>query len=306
MSYCVKPGCIKPQNPETSKFCSFCGSKLLLRERYRPIKHIATGGFGRTFLALDELSPNQASCVVKQFYFLEDNSEYLNKAVELFRQEAVHLDTLGKHPQIPSLLAHFEHEERLYLVQEFIEGQTLEQELQQGVFDESQIWEVLQDLLPVLKFIHQHRVIHRDIKPENIIRRHGDRKLVLIDFGIAKHVTDSALLRKGTEIGSQDYVAPEQAKGKAVAASDLYSLGVTCIRLMTRVPLSEMFDRDEERWWWVIFLPKGRRVSDRLGVILDKLLQTKVSQRYSSADEVLQAVNSNSSIVTSKINLLGC
>lgn len=227
MSYCLKPGCQNPQTADRWHFCLSCGSKLLLKERYRPIQPLDRGGFGRTFLAVDEDIPSKPHCVVKQFYFLDQNPEYYNKAAELFRQEAFHLNVLGTHPQIPSLLAYFEQEQRLYLVQELIDGQTLEQELQQGAFDESQIWELLEDLLPVLKFIHNHQVIHRDIKPENIMRRRGnyptetlpfgsasgDRDLVLIDFGIAKHLTDTALLRQGTAIGSQEYAAPEQANG---------------------------------------------------------------------------------------------
>lgn len=305
MSYCLKPGCQNPQTADRWQFCLSCGSKLLLKERYRPIQPLARGGFGRTFLAVDEDIPSKPYCVVKQLYFLDQNPEYYNKAVELFRQEAFHLNALGTHPQIPSLLAYFEQEQRLYLVQELIDGQTLEQELQQGAFDESQIWELLEDLLPVLKFIHTHQVIHRDIKPENIMRRRGnspretlpfgsasgDRDLVLIDFGSAKHLTDTALLRQGTAIGSQEYAAPEQAKGKAFPASDLYSLGVTCIRLLTNVPPLDMYDIDEHRWWWRHHLPKGRSVSDRLGQILDNLLQHSISQRYSCADEVLPANN---------------
>ncbi|MEK0180300.1 protein kinase domain-containing protein [Microcoleus anatoxicus] len=112
--------------------------------------------------------------------------DIFQKALELFRQEAIRLDELGNHPQIPNLLACFEQETQIYLVQEFIEGLTLKQELDQNIYSENQIWQLLQDLLPVLQFIHEHRVIHRDIKPENIIRRQSDNKPVLIDFGIAK------------------------------------------------------------------------------------------------------------------------
>ncbi|MEO6861133.1 MAG: serine/threonine-protein kinase, partial [Microcoleus sp.] len=290
MSYCINPECQKPENPNTAEHCLNCGFNLLLRQRYRPIQLIGRGGFGKTFLAIDEDIPSQPRCAAKQFYFHDRDSKIFNKALELFHQEAIRLDEL-KHPQIPKLLACFEQERQIYLVQEFIDGPTLKQELDQSVYDENKIWQLLQDLLPVLQFIHDSHVVHRDIKPENIIRRQSDNKLVLIDFGIAKLLTDSALLRSATLIGSQDYVAPEQMRGKVFPASDLYSLGVTCIRLLTQVPPLDMYDCNTECLWWRDFLPKGTSISNELGEILDKLLQTHLCQRYSFAAEVLQDIN---------------
>ena len=291
MSYCLNPECQEPENSDTAEHCLNCGSNLLLRQRYRPIQLLGKGGFGKTFLAIDEDIPSHPHCAVKQFHFYDRDPEIFNKAVELFHQEAIRLDELGKHPQIPNLLACFEQENQIYLVQEFIEGPTLKQELDESIYDEAQIWQLLQDLLPVLQFIHDKRVIHRDIKPENIIRRQSDNKPVLIDFGIAKLMTDTAILRPATLIGSQDYVAPEQMRGKVFPASDLYSFGVTCIRLMTQVPPLDMYDYKTERWWWRDFVPKAKSISDELGEILDKLLQTHLNQRYGFAAEVLQDID---------------
>jgi WD40 repeat protein len=123
MSYCLNPDCQKPQNPNRTKFCQTCGTKLLLAERYRAIKPIAQGGFGRTLLAEDEYKPSKPQCVIKQFYPQGQNNA--GKAAELFQQEAVRLEQLGKHPQIPELFAHFEQDNRHYIVQEFIDGQNL-------------------------------------------------------------------------------------------------------------------------------------------------------------------------------------
>lgn len=310
MSYCVTPGCFTPQNPAKARFCFSCGSKLWLKERYHSIQPIGRGGFGRTFLAVDEDLPSKPRCVIKQLCLQSQDSLVLKKATQLFQQEAERLDELGKHPQIPTLLAHFEQNKQLYLVQELIEGQTLEQELEQkGVFNESQIWELLRDLLPVLKFIHDRNVIHRDIKPANIIRRRSDslsfgndfakldsyasRQLILIDFGVAKLLTGTALFHTGTTVGSPEYMAPEQTKGKALPASDLYSLGVTCIHLLTNVPPFDMFDIINNRWAWRDFLLKDKVVSERLGHFLDKLLENTIARRYQSASEVLQVLNSS-------------
>jgi len=296
MTFCVTPGCLAAQNPDSARYCLSCGAKLLLKERYRALQPIGSGGFGRTFLAVDEHIPSKPLCVIKQLYIQSPGSLVARKAAELFRKEAVRLDQLGKHPQIPTLLAHFEQNRQLYLVQELINGETLKQELEnKGAYNEMQICELLHDLLPVLQYIHTHKVIHRDIKPSNIMRRpllqSETGGLVLIDFGVAKLFSDSALLQTGTITGSPEYMAPEQIKGKAFPASDLYSLGVTCIHLLTKVPPLDMFDALNDRWVWRDFLPPGKQVSDRLGKILDKLLQNSLKNRFQCANEVRQALN---------------
>jgi serine/threonine protein kinase len=197
---CLNPACYNPQSPDGIKFCVNCGVPLvILRNRYRPIKPLGGGGFGKTYLAEDIDKLNQ-KCVIKQFAPQVQGTGALQKATELFEQEARRLEQLGEHPQIPTLLAYFQADGRLYLVQQFIDGQDLLKELQQqGNFSEEKIRELLGDLLEILKIVHQEKVIHRDIKPENIIRRRlansplnqGGKKadLVLIDFGASKQVT---------------------------------------------------------------------------------------------------------------------
>ncbi|HLP89429.1 MAG TPA: serine/threonine-protein kinase [Nostocaceae cyanobacterium] len=278
-------GCLYLHNPEQNLYCLQCGQPLLLKDRYRPLRQIGCGGFGRTFLAVDQHIPSQPECVIKQLSFSSADPATFAKAIALFRQEAVRLDEL-RHPQIPQLLAHFEQRNQLYLVQELIAGQTLAQELHHnGVFSEEKIWQVLQSLLPVLQFIHSHQVIHRDIKPANIMRRSAGGELVLIDFGVAKHYTHSVLQQTGTTIGSPEYMAPEQTRGKATPASDLYSLGVTCLNLLTGVSPFDLYDVSSDRWVWRDYL--HQKVSDRLGQILDKLIENALSQRFQSAEQVL-------------------
>jgi serine/threonine protein kinase len=290
MSYCLNPHCPKPENPDDVKFCRTCGTKLLLKERYRAIKPIGQGGFGKTFLAVDEDKPSKPRCVIKQFYPQSQGTNTLAKAVELFNQEAVQLDELGKHPQIPELLAYFTQENRQYLVQEFIDGQNLAQELaHRGAFSEIQICQLLSDLLPVLQFCHARHVIHRDIKPENIILRESDRKLVLVDFGAAKSATGTALNKTGTSIGSPEYVAPEQMRGKAIFASDIYSLGATCINLLTVRSPFDSYNTNNDTWVWQQYLQTP--VSNELSRILNKMLESIPIRRYQTVDEVLKDLN---------------
>ncbi|MEH2194731.1 MAG: serine/threonine-protein kinase [Nostoc sp.] len=297
MSYCLNPHCPKPENPADVKFCRTCGTKLLLKERYRAIKPIGQGGFGKTFLAVDEDKPSKPRCVIKQFYPQSQGTSTLAKAVELFNQEAVQLDELGKHPQIPELLAYFTQEDRQYLVQEFIDGHNLAQELaHRGAFNETQIRQLLNDLLSVLKFCHARHVIHRDIKPENIIREsdaygkgEAQRKLVLVDFGAAKSATGAALNQTGTSIGSPEYVAPEQMRGRAVFASDIYSLGATCINLLTARSPFDSYDTHNDTWIWQQYLKTP--VSNELNRILNKMLEGIPIRRYQTVDAVLNDLN---------------
>ncbi len=292
MSCCLNPYCQTPtSNPTSTQFCRSCGLNLLLKDRYRALKLIGQGGFGRTFLAVDEHKPSKPPCVIKQFFPQALGTNKAQKAAKLFAQEAVRLDDFGKHPQIPELFAHFEQDDRQYLVQEFIDGQNLAQVLaSQGTFNEMQIRNLLISLLPALEFIHSHNVIHRDIKPENIIYC-PDGELVLVDFGAAKYATGTGLLKTGTTIGTPEYVAPEQARGKAVFASDLYGLGVTCIYLLTQVSPFNLFDTGEATWVWRHYLVNNP-VSDELGYILDKLIENATKRRYQSAAEVLKDLNS--------------
>jgi WD40 repeat protein len=287
MSYCLNPACQQPQNSGDAIVCQTCGAGLLLGERFRALQLIGQGGFGRTFLAVDEAEPAKPLCVIKQL--LPRDPGVAQQAATLFQQEAERLAELGQHPQIPELLARYELDNAQYLVQEFIDGANLETVLaEDGPFREAQIRDLLADLLPVLRFIHSYQVIHRDIKPANLIRPYGGDRLVLVDFGASKYATGTALARTGTVIGSAGYVAPEQAMGKADFASDLYSLGVTCIHLLTGMHPFDLYSVGEDTWIWRDYLP--RSISGQLRRVLDKLLQRATSQRYRSATEVLQAL----------------
>jgi len=303
MICCLNPKCKKPQNPDGATVCESCASPLtpLLRNRYRPVQPIGQGGFGRTYLALDE-DRLGTQCVVKQFSPQVQGTKSLEKAVRLFNQEAVRLDELGEHPQIPRLLAYFEQDNFLYLVQQFIEGQSLLQEMRQnGAFNERQIRDILADLLPVLRFIHGHQVIHRDITPANILRQKSNDRLILIDFGVAKQIGESTAGETGTRIGTEGYAPIEQFRGgRAYPASDLYSLGATCLHLMTESRPDNLYDPLEGRWIWREYLvDRGTTVSDQFATIMDLMLKDLVSERYQSADEVMRDLNADYFIPTS-------
>jgi len=289
---CLNQDCLT-FNSINNKFCEKCGKKVLLRERYQAIKSIGQGSFGRTFLAKDLDKPSKPYCVIKQFFPSAQGTNNIEKASELFAQEAERLEQLGKHPQIPELFAYFVTDDgRQYLVQEYIAGDNLQEELKNhSVYREAEVKDLLIDILNILKFVHENQVIHRDIKPENIIRRTNDQKLVLVDFGAAKYIpSPTALNVTGTVIGSAQYWSPEQARGQPRFASDLYSLGVVCIHFLTLVDPFKLFDTSENDWAWRDYLVNNP-VSNQFGQVLDQLIAMGLKKRFADVDKVLKSLN---------------
>jgi serine/threonine-protein kinase len=268
---------------------------LLLGGRYIVEKPIARGGFGATFLARDRYTPAMKRCVVKLLQPIGFTSQQMAIAKQMFEREATVLEDLGTHPQIPDLLAYFEvqsgQDEFFYLVQEFVDGFTLEKviEMHGGAIAEADALEIMQSLLPVLTFIHNKGSIHRDIKPANIMIRQADQVYFLLDFGAVKQVAGVAQGQKSTGIFTPGYGAPEQMRGDTVfPATDLYAFAVTCLFLLTGKEPEELFDVNYNRWTWDRFV----KLSPNLNNVLHKMLETAPSDRFSSADEVLQALNS--------------
>ena len=291
MSYCLNPIYPTPENPSHSDVCQTCGFALRLKNRYRAIRAIGRGGFGRTLLAVDEPQPLKTCCVIKQFLPQPENLTHTEKASNLFKEEVLRLRDVGKHPKIPDLLGYCSQQGYQYLIQEFIDGRDLAKELtEDGAFSELKIRQLLEELLPVVQFIHDRHIIHRDIKPANIIRRRTDRSLFLVDLGAAKQTTGTALAQTGTVIGSAEYVAPEQSHGKAVFASDLYSLGATCIHLLTGISPFDLYNSHEGIWVWQDYLPQP--VSRSLASVLNKMLQNATSKRYDCATQILADIRS--------------
>ncbi len=314
--YCTRPGCPRPNNhfadlddkatlkTAQQKFCTACGMPLILVGRYIPSRLLGQGGFGAAFLARDRYTPALRQCVVKQFQPSGDlNPQQLKIAQDLFEREAEVLEQLGStHPQIPDLFAFFplitpsiqfgKEDQFFYLVQEFIDGEDLEAELRKkGKFSEAEALEVLQEILNVLKFVHENSSIHRDIKPSNIMR---DRKgrLFLLDFGAVKQVTTAAVgtpSGRSTGIYSMGFAPPEQMSGGQVYPStDLYALAVTVITLLTGKEAGELYDSYNNNWNWRNYA----QVSDTLGNVLDRMLLSAPNQRFQSAQEALDALSS--------------
>ncbi|ERT06506.1 phosphotransferase enzyme family protein [Lyngbya aestuarii BL J] len=266
-----------------------------LLSRYQVTQKIGVGGFGETYLAVDLALPGQPECVVKHLSPKDTSPHVLSVAQRLFEQEAQLLHRLGEHSQIPRLYAHFNDSGEFYLVQEFIEGKDLSHELQPGQpWSEEKTLKLLSEILEVLAVIHQQNVIHRDLKPTNIMRRKSDDKIVLIDFGAVKEIQGIAVNAQGQThltvgIGSPGYMPSEQAQGRPKLASDIYAVGIIGIQALTGLKPSQFpHDQKTDEILW----RNHANVSDELAEILNKMVQERLSDRYSNASEALTSLTS--------------
>lgn len=290
--------------------------------RYHILQSLGGGGFARTYLAEDRQLPDRHQCVVKQLKPHTTNPTTLQIARRLFETEAQVLYRLGHHEQIPQLFAFFEEDQEFYLVQEFIEGHDLTQELvpnfsvsptlpppdpsihssltqvlpntSKGGLNESETIILLQDILKILDFVHQQNVIHRDISPKNIIRRKKDHQLVLIDFGAVKQITTQMLNAPSQSglsvgIGTPGYMPGELARGNPKPSSDIYAVGMIGIQALTGItPHQLQIDPDTEE---IIWQNQGS-VSPEFAEVLNKMIRYDFRERYGSAREALEAIKS--------------
>ncbi|ELS01061.1 serine/threonine protein kinase [Xenococcus sp. PCC 7305] len=269
---------------------------MLLNDRYRILDTLGRGGFGETYLVEDRHLPSKRKCVLKQLNPIVEQSETPSWMKERFQREAAILEELGdESKQIPRLYAYFAEEGKFYLVQEWIEGETLAQKHQrQGNLNSQQVQAILAQLLPVLDFLHQRQIIHRDLKPENIILRQSDRLPVLIDFGAVKeamstqanHSNNSSL---SISIGTPGYMASEQAAGRPAYSSDLYSLGLTAIFLLTGKSPQDL-ETDPETGE-IIWQEYAKNLDPKLVLVLDKAIQFHPRDRFNSAAAMLSALD---------------
>lgn len=258
-----------------------------LDQRYQVRKALSFGGFSQTYLAEDIRRPSHPLCVVKHLTLASEDPALLQEARTRFAREAEILESLGKHDQIPQLLAFFEEDREFFLVQEFIDGTAFSDELLSAEpFSEAAALEFLADVLSILVFIHDQQVIHRDIKPSNLIRRRLDGKMVLIDFGAVKAVAAQAVQSPVTiQIGTPGYIPPEQAAGHPHFNSDLYALGMTVIQALTGKPPEQLVRTDGQRIWQdKVELSRG------FATVLERMVCDHYSQRYASARECWEAL----------------
>jgi serine/threonine-protein kinase len=274
----------------------------MLQNRYSIIKELGEGGFGKAFLAEDTQMPSHRKCVIKQLKPISDNPNIYKLIQERFNQEAIILEKLGtENKQIPSLFAYFQEDNLFYLVQEYIEGITLTDLVQQkGILPEAEVRKILLNVLPVFDFIHSERIIHRDIKPDNLILRDKDQLPVLIDFGAVKETMGTIVTTSGTPtssiiIGSPGFMPSEQSIGRPVYATDIYALGLTAIFLLTgKLPHELTTNQATGEIQWLEFCQTP--ITADLASILNKAIAPHYKDRYLKAKYMLEALKGQSTI----------
>ena len=267
----------------------------LLQNRYRLLNILGQGGFGRTYL-VEDLGRFQERCALKEFIPVQSGPYVLEKSKELFQREAAILYQI-QHPQIPQFRAIFEENQRLFLVQDYVEGKTyrellLDRTSTGHTFSEAEVLVFIRQMLPVLAHIHARGIIHRDISPENIILRENDKLPVLIDFGVVKELATKVQSPEGTAhattVGKIGYAPIEQLQsGRATASSDLYALAVTAIVLLTGKEPQELLDQTTLLWNW----QQRVQVSTDLTLVLNRMLSRSPADRYQSVSEVAKALD---------------
>ncbi len=266
----------------------------ILAGRYQIVEPLGSGGFGKTFKAKDLHLPGYPLCVVKKLQIQTHDPRELAIAKRLFDNEATILYKMGCHTQIPQLLAHFEQDGELYLVQELICGQPLNLEILPGrPLNESYVLSLLQDVLEVLAYVHGQGVIHRDLKPANLIRRSQDRKIVLIDFGAVKEVSNQATSISGQTqltiaIGSPGYMPMEQIMGKPRLSSDIYALGIITLVALTGIPPQQLPHDLRTGEYSCATCLRHKSINPGLAAIIDRMVHDSLSLRYKNAKQVLE------------------
>ncbi len=260
----------------------------IIRDRYQILRSLGQGGMGTTYAATDRATGKSVAVKALSLRQLTDW-----KTLELFEREAKVLESLH-HPAIPNYLDHFQidlPQDRLfYLVQELAEGESLAQRVEQGWrVTEAEAKQIAIQILDILNYLHQLMppVIHRDIKPQNIIRQ-PDGRLFLVDFGAVQAVYRNTLTAGSTVVGTFGYMPPEQFRGQAYFASDLYALGATLLFLLTHQSPADLPQRRMK-----IQFRDRLAVSDEFAEWLDRMLEPAVEDRFHSAQEALQALQNS-------------
>jgi serine/threonine protein kinase, bacterial len=271
-------------------------STIHLNNRYQVIQVLGDGGFGQTFLAEDTYMPSRRCCVIKQLKPIANAPQTYQIIQQRFEREAATLEYLGENNnQIPKLYAYFLENGQFYLVQEWIKGQTLRDiVITKGLVNETTVRKILVSLLSVLDYVHSQGIIHRDIKPDNIILRSHDLQPVLIDFGAVKETIRSEIgvsfPTHSIIIGTPGYMPSEQAVGRPVYASDIYSLGLTAIYLLTGKNPQELPTNPQTGE--ICWLQHAPHVSLDLAKILNLAIKPQASDRFDNANKMLYALQS--------------
>jgi eukaryotic-like serine/threonine-protein kinase len=268
----------------------------IIAQRYRIIDKLGQGGIGITYEAEDLKSSQRVALKAVSLRRTDDA-----KVLELFEREARILAQLN-HSAIPHYLDYFQVDKRrhrlFYLAQQLAPGQSLAALVEKGWHpDNAQVQCIAIQILEIMVYLQQltPSVIHRDIKPQNIIRR-NDGHLFLVDFGAVRDVYHNTLTGGSTVVGTYGYMAPEQFRGQAVLATDLYGLGATLIFLLTQKAPTDLPQHKLK----IDFRPYVS-VTKHFADWLERMIEPVTEERFQSAAEALAVLRGKKVFIHSAI-----
>ena len=297
MSYCLHPDCCAPFNPPAQKICRSCGSKLLLKVRYRADRLIDRGQFIRLFQGIDTHSQN-SPLIIKQVLLpkaLLRETRQRKLAIEILHETSEKISRLAavKNLQIP--LDYVISGQGLYWIEAPLQGETLTEILANLPYlSDVQVQKLLQDILPAMDALHRQALVHRAICPDNLIYTSHTGQFILANLGLTQLVTEALYAEipslVDAAIAEPMYLAPEQLKGRSVPASDFYSLGVVCLQALTGIEPIHLIDQGGKIWHYQDFL-HDRYINPAFCQILDKMLSPHLINRFLRAEEILRQLN---------------
>ena len=269
----------------------------ILGDRYYLHYLVAQSNYSKIFLATD-LAINDRKCAIKQLSPSYCPVEIRSKVKSAFLNEARVLKQFARqHSQICQYYSYLVDRGNHYIVQEWVEGTTLRERLQQSPkLSEAEIKHIVLNVLSTLEHVHSRGIIHNDIKPDNIILRLQNNLPVLIDFGVAKKINDDY---EHNIVGTPGYMSIEQAMGKATFSNDLYSLGLTAIHLLTgKSPQEIDLNSERDNFWH-----RAKSSFDpKLVAVIDRAISVRENERFTSAREMSDTLKSKDLVLMGSVN----
>lgn len=267
-----------------------------LQNKYHILQTLGQDALSETFLARDKNWFLRRRYIIKKFRPILGNSHVAQIRRVFYREASILKKLSGKNRQIPRIYQYFTDGEDFYLVREWIDGLTLQQKVeQQGTLSVAEVKQVLGSLLSCLKYIHSHGIVYRQLKPSSIILRPSNQGYLPIpiyfggvkDLEVKVHQPNQRSLVLAHQ---REYIPPEQEQGESVYASDLYSLGLTAIYLLTgKNPAEFPVDPHTQKLLW------RSEIADRrthLTRVIDRAICPNIEERFTSAEAMLQGLNS--------------
>ncbi len=267
----------------------------LLHGRYKAIEVLISTGWEKVYIGEDLYRGGFPKRIIQEIQPISNDPEFIQAVKHLFNREAQILKTLGEEDRIPQLIDYLEVEGMLYLVQDFIVGETLTKELYHDCpWSQERVIKLLEEVLSIIEFVHSHGILHGNIQPDKLIRRESDGKLMLAGLSVLNQMRTEIIafqgqIRAKVWAGRLGYIPLEQMRGILRPGSDIYALGAIAIRALTGfnpLQLEENPETGELVWQHLA------TVTEDFAAIITQMVRYHFRDRYHSATDILADLKS--------------